>query len=95
MHQSPKPVRKCHGCKLNLADHCAVFPDPHEQWKRGVCKGFNNEALCRKYLDEQFKHPPDPGKEKRRERAKLAHTEPHHTGTMVHTTPFVDRRRKP
>ena len=86
MHRSSKPARKCHGCKLNLGDRCGVFRDPHKQWGAGKCKGFKNEALYQRYLEDQAKHPPDTSKERRRQRAKLAKTEPHHSGTLAHTT---------
>jgi hypothetical protein len=92
MHSSPKPVRKCHACKLNLGERCAVFPIPHEQWKHGTCKGWNNEALYQKYLDDEAKHPPDAHKAKRREVAKLAHTESHHDGTKARATPVAPKR---
>ena len=93
MHPSAKPVRKCHACKLNLHDRCMVFANPREQWKRGACKAWDNEALCQKYLEDRMKHPVNAKKQERRDTAKLAQTEPHHTGTMAHTTPFVPRRR--
>ena len=92
MHRSPKPVRKCHPCPLNLGDHCAVFPDPHEQWRSGKCRGFKSEELYRQYLEEQARHPADPAKEERRSRARKARTEPHHDGTLSHRSPLVDRR---
>lgn len=33
LHQ--KPVRKCHGCPLNLGQHCWVFQYPRGQWRGG------------------------------------------------------------
>ena len=93
MHKTRKPVRKCHGCKLNLDDHCAVFPYPHKRWSSGKCKGFKNEEFYQKYLDDQTKHPPDPRHEQRREHARQTKTEPHHSGTLSHRSPLVDRRR--
>ena len=89
MHKTWKPVRKCHGCKLNLGDRCGVFDDPHKQWQSGECRGFGNDDLYQRYLDGQAKHPPDTDREERRERAKLAKTEPHHDGTRSHQSPFV------
>ncbi len=89
MHKSPKPVRKCHGCKLNLGDRCGVFPDPHKQWHPGKCGGHGDEELYQRYLEDQEKHPPDSRKQERRRRARLAKTEPHHDGTRSHQSPFV------
>jgi hypothetical protein len=89
MHRTPKPVRKCHGCPLNLIDRCGVFDDPHQQWKGGNCKGYKNDELHRQYLDDQAKRPPDPAKSRRRARAKELHSEPHHDGTRSHQSPFV------
>jgi hypothetical protein len=31
--QHQKPVRKCHGCPLNLGRHCWVFQYPRGQWR--------------------------------------------------------------
>ena len=94
MHKSVKPVRECHGCKLNLGDHCGVFPDPHARWQHGVCKGFHNDEMYQQYLADCAKHQTRPGEELRRVHAKLARTEPHHDGTQAHKTPIVDRRRR-
>jgi hypothetical protein len=91
MHKSHKPVRKCHGCQLNFDDHCGVFEDPHQQWKSGKCKGHQNDALYQQYVAEQAKHPPKAAKEQRRQKAKLAQTEPHHDGTLAHKAPFIGR----
>ena len=93
MHVSAKPVHKCHGCKLNLGTRCAVFPSPHEQWKRGRCKGYNDEALYQKYLADVEKHPANARREKRKEHARLANTEPHHDGTLSYVTPVAQRTR--
>jgi len=91
VHKTRKPVRKCHDCKLNLGDRCGVFENPHEQWKHGNCHGFGNDELCRQYAEEQAKHPPDEGKEKRRELAKEAKSETHHSGIRPHkSTPAGD-----
>ena len=93
MHESTKPVRKCHSCKLNLGERCAVFRDPHQEWKPGKCRGFGDEALYEAYLAETARHPPDVRKEARRERAKQTRTEPHHDGTLQYKAPIADRRR--
>lgn len=93
MFKSGKPVRKCHGCPLNLGPRCAAFPDPHKQWDSRKCKGYANEALHQEYLDEQASHPADPEREERRRRAKRAKTEPHYDGTLSHRSPLAHRRR--
>lgn len=48
-NKSPKPVKQCEGCLLNLEDRCAAFPHPAQQWAHGDCEGFNNEDLLHKY----------------------------------------------
>lgn len=35
MRQHHKPVRKCHGCPLNMGHHCWVFLYPRGQWRDG------------------------------------------------------------
>ena len=80
MRSSPKPVRKCHGCPLNLGKSCGVFASPHEQWAKGKCPGYMNEELLKRYQEDIAKHPADPAKVERQERAKLTRTEPHHDG---------------
>ena len=95
MHKSQKPVRKCHGCKLNLRSRCAVFPDPQQQWDSGKCRGFKNEKLYQEYLEERARHPSDGRKEKRQRRARLMQTEPHHSGTLAHTSRLAGRRSSP
>ena len=95
MHKTPKPVRKCHRCPLNLGDRCAVFSNPRKQWDSGTCRGLQDEALHRQHLERLAKHPTDRDKEDRRHRARLAKTEPHHDGTLSHRSPLVDRRRSP
>lgn len=94
MHKSPKPVRKCRGCKLSLGDRCAVFPDPHARWKHGTFRGFQNEEMYQQHVAGLAKHHLKPGTELRRVHAKFAKTEPHHDGTLAHKTPIVDRSRR-
>jgi len=80
MKRNRKPVRKCHGCGLNLGDHCGVFPNPHDMWHNRSCPGFQNEAMLQEY-DAQ--HDRDICHEERTQRqkwGKLARTEPHHQG---------------
>ena len=74
MHKTTKPVRKCHGCKLNIGGRCAIFPDPRKQWRSGRCKGYQDEQLYRQYLDGQAKHPPDKARERRRTEAEFERT---------------------
>ena len=81
MHQSAKPVRKCHGCGLNLGDHCGVFENPHLMWERhATCPGYKNEKLLAKHLAADAKRQADLRKEKRRLVAKLQHAVPHQAG---------------
>jgi hypothetical protein len=47
--KSPKPVKECVGCALNLGDRCAAFPYPVQKWARSDCEGYNNEELIAKY----------------------------------------------
>jgi len=41
-----KPVRKCHGCGLNLGDHCWLFAYPRGQWRgERCCRAHGDAAL--------------------------------------------------
>lgn len=75
-----RPVRKCSGCKLNLGERCAVFPSPREKWRHGMCPGYNNEEMIKKYQEELRKHPPKKEREHRKEIAKSRHTVEHQQG---------------
>lgn len=75
-----KPVRKCHDCKLNLGDRCAIFENPRDKWHRGRCSGYNNPELIKTYEEEQAKHPPNETKKKRKLTAKERNTVEHHQG---------------
>ena len=82
-HANSKPIRKCHGCPLNLKKRCAVFASPQEQWSHGhkSCKGYMNEALYRHYLDEQkHEEPPKSQKQVRREKMRSLKTVEHQDG---------------
>ena len=47
---SHKPVRKCHGCPLNLGTHCWGYSNPRAQWqRRRGCPGFSNAAIHHLY----------------------------------------------
>ena len=80
MNRKGKPVRKCHGCILNLGEHCAVYEDPHERWHHSKCSSYNDKELYNKYIENLKKHPPKEDKERRKEDAKIRHTEEHHQG---------------
>lgn len=46
MRRLNKPVAKCHSCRLNLDDHCWIYENPREQWKKHrTCPGFENDEL--------------------------------------------------
>ena len=81
MKRTSKPVRNCHGCGLNLGDHCALYDSPHEMWRRRKCPGFGNEELLREYEENQARHEERQAKQKRREVARERDTEDHHQGT--------------
>ena len=50
-HPTPKPVRRCHACPLNLGERCWGHANPRGQWrrKRG-CPSFGNERILELYL---------------------------------------------
>ena len=57
MKESPKPVRKCHACPINLGDRCWEYPCPHDQWRAGRhCPGLEDKALHQRY-EESLKLP--------------------------------------
>ncbi len=80
MHKKGKPVRKCHGCILNIGDRCAIYEEPHDKWHHSKCTSYNDQELYRKYKEDLEKHPEDDAKEQRRETAKKHKTEEHHQG---------------
>lgn len=80
MRSGPKPVRKCHGCPLNLGKSCGAFSSPHDQWAKGKCPGYMNEDLYRRYVEDIARRPADMAKEERRERARQARSMPHLDG---------------
>jgi len=82
MHRSRKPVRKCHGCGLNLGDHCGVFEWPHDMWRNHRrCPGYMNQELLAEYRARQERAPrKNPKKEKRKQVAKVRHTTTHLDG---------------
>jgi hypothetical protein len=47
---SHKPVRKCHGCPLNLRTHCWGYSNPRAQWQRRLgCSAFANTRIHHLY----------------------------------------------
>ena len=46
--KSPKPIKQCEGCQLNINDRCLAFHYPKEKWQDGLCDGYNNEHLLKK-----------------------------------------------
>ncbi|MFU8780861.1 MAG: hypothetical protein ACNA71_07530 [Kiritimatiellia bacterium] len=49
--QHHKPVRKCHGCPLNLGAHCWVFQYPRGQWRGGKdCRLRNDQDVHAAYV---------------------------------------------
>ena len=86
MHQRSKPVRKCHGCGLNLRDHCGVYENPHKMWhSHRSCPGYMNEKLLAEYEAEQAQGQGNSKKSKRKAAARSRAMEPHHNGDR-HTT---------
>ena len=80
MHKKGKPVRKCHGCILNIGDSCAIYEEPHDKWQHSKCTSYNDQELYRKYKEGLEKYPEDDAKKQRREAAKKHKTEEHHQG---------------
>ncbi|MBS1259398.1 MAG: hypothetical protein MAG551_02468 [Candidatus Scalindua arabica] len=80
MKRKGKPVRKCHGCILNIGERCAIFDEPHDKWHNSKCSSYNDKELYRKYLEDLEKHPQSDAKIQRKEKAKLHNTEEHHQG---------------
>ena len=71
MKQRQKPVRKCHGCELNIGDRCGVYAVPRQMWHHRRCPGYENDAMLA-----------DPSKQTRRAVAKQRASEPHWQGTL-------------
>ncbi|NLE66869.1 MAG: hypothetical protein GX608_05540 [Lentisphaerae bacterium] len=49
MKQGVKPGGRCKKCAMNLGDRCWAFTRPRDEWKRGRCRGMNDEALLRRF----------------------------------------------
>ena len=84
MQRSQKPCQKCHGCGLNLGDHCGIYPQPKDMWHHRTCPGFKNEDVLLQFESEKRKHPPDQSKQLRRETARQRDAEPHWQGLLPH-----------
>ncbi len=87
MKHSHKPVRKCHGCGLNLGERCGVYDVPREMWRHRSCKGYENEAMLREYEAELARRAQTDSRELRREVAKRRASEPHYQGML----PYANR----
>jgi hypothetical protein len=75
-----KPIGKCKGCPLNLRRRCAVFAHPREEWAKGNCKGYMNEQLHARYLEQKAQSHGDTPKELRRQKAAERKSGPHYDG---------------
>ena len=81
MHRSRKPVRKCHGCGLNLRDRCGVYQNPHEMWHgHRHCPGYKNAKMLAEYEARMEHVHVKAAKERRRATARQRRAEPHHNG---------------
>ena len=80
MNRKGKPVRKCHGCILNIGERCAIFNEPHDKWHNSKCSSYNDKELYRKYLEDLEKHSQEDSKKLRKETAREHNTEEHHQG---------------
>ena len=80
MNRKGKPVRKCHGCILNIGEHCAIFEEPHDKWHNSKCSSYNDKELYHKYLEDLEKHTQNNAEKERKEVAKQHKTEEHHQG---------------
>jgi len=81
MHRTHKPVRKCHGCPLNLGPRCAIYECPHDQWHdRAKCPDYMNEALAEELDQRVATTTPDHASVDRRSTMKLTKTVPHYQG---------------
>lgn len=80
MNRKGKPVRKCHGCILNIGERCAIYEEPHDKWHHSKCSSYNDHELYRKYLEDLEKHSQKESKKLRKETAREHNTEEHHQG---------------
>lgn len=78
MMQHGKPVRRCHGCGLNLGEHCGVYAAPRDMWHHRICPGYRNADMLRAYQEDLARHRESPRKLKRRVAARERATTPHY-----------------
>ncbi len=79
MHRNGKPVRKCHGCPLNLRDRCGAYDSPHDQWhNKKMCSGYKNAALVEQYEARLAQASCEPEHERRPTALKSGRTASHH-----------------
>lgn len=57
MREHHKPVRKCHGCPLNMGRHCWVFLYPRGQWRGGRECRFRHDAEVHEAYRQWCKRP--------------------------------------
>ena len=53
MRYTPKPIRRCNTCLLNLGTTCWKFACPRREWERGRCLGFEEDELYRQFREWQ------------------------------------------
>ncbi len=80
MKRNRKPVRKCHGCGLNLGDHCGIYASPHDMWHNRSCPGLNNETMLEEFAAQTEKEGAHEERANRRRVGKETRTESHHQG---------------
>jgi len=81
MHRTHKPVRKCHGCPLNLGSRCAICECPHDQWHdRAKCPDYMNEALAEELKQRVSEATQDQASASRSMAMKLSRDVPHYQG---------------
>jgi GTP-binding protein HflX len=76
-----QPVAECHGCPLNLRDHCWIHADPRAEWqRRSGCPSRDDEALHKEF--KQWVAAPNAG----------VPPEPRLRGSRKRPHPFTARR---
>jgi hypothetical protein len=55
--QHQKPVRKCHGCPLNLGRYCWVFQYPRGQWRDDKDCRMRDDATVHASFQQWRKRP--------------------------------------
>lgn len=62
------------GCLFNEGDHCTVYENPHEQWAKGPCEGYDNYELASEYGLANDGKGAHERKNIRKAKAKFSHT---------------------